>query len=60
MGCTRTPPKHDCFRDLLVKLDPAALEFALRRRITEEARLPWDDQSPSVVSLDGQTTTETA
>ncbi|MGD9855606.1 MAG: transposase family protein [Planctomycetaceae bacterium] len=29
MGYTRKPPKQDCFRDLLMKLDPAALEGVL-------------------------------
>jgi hypothetical protein len=55
LGYTRKPPQHDCFRDLLVKLDPAALEAALRRWITEEAQLPLDDKSVSAVSFDGTT-----
>jgi hypothetical protein len=54
MGYTRRPPKHDCFRDLLVKLDPGMLEAALRRWITEDLLLPLDDQSLSAVSLDGK------
>lgn len=54
MGYTRRPPKMDCFRDLLVKLDPAALEAALRDWISEDLKLPVDDQSLSAVSLDGK------
>lgn len=55
MGYTRRPPKHDCFRDLLVRLDPAALEAALRQWLTDEGRLSLDDQSLSAVSFDGKT-----
>ena len=29
MGYTRRPPKLDCFRDLLMRLDPAVLEAAV-------------------------------
>lgn len=55
MGYTRRPPKHDCFRDLLVKLDPAALEAALRQWITEDLLLPLDEESLAAVSFDGKT-----
>ena len=55
MGYTRRPPKSDCFRDLLMRLDPAALETALRTWITEELGLADDDEALSVVSLDGKT-----
>ena len=55
MGYTRKPPQHDCFRDLLIKLDPATLEAALRRWITDELQLPIDEQSLSAVSFDGKT-----
>ena len=55
MGYTRKPPKQDCFRDLLIKLDPAALEAALRSWIAEDLQLPTDDQSLSGVSFDGKT-----
>lgn len=55
MGYTRRPPKQDCFRDLLIKLDPAALEAALRSWITDDLLLPADDQSLSAASLDGKT-----
>lgn len=55
MGYTRKPPKHDCFRDLLVKLDPQALEAALRCWITDDLLFPLDDESLSAVSFDGKT-----
>lgn len=55
MGYTRTPPQHDCFRDLLVKLDPSALEAALRRWITEDLLVPIDEESLRAVSFDGKT-----
>jgi hypothetical protein len=54
MGYTRRPPKQDCFRDLLVKLDPAAFEAALRSWITEDLQLPLDEESVSAVSIDGK------
>jgi hypothetical protein len=54
MGYTRTPPKQDCFRDLLVKLDPKALETALRRWIADDLPLPADDESLSAISIDGK------
>jgi hypothetical protein len=54
MGYTRKPPKMDCFRDLLVKLDPAALEAALRDWISEDLQLSVDGQSPAGLSLDGK------
>ena len=60
MAYTRTPPKHDCFRDLLVKLDPQVLENALRSWVADDLQLSLDDEPLPVVSLDGQTTTETA
>lgn len=55
MGYTRTPPKQDCFRDLLVKLDPQALEAALRNWLTDDLELPRDEDALSAVSLDGKT-----
>lgn len=54
MGYTRTPPKQDCFRDLLIKLDPAALEAALRDWLTEDLQLSLDDESLSALSIDGK------
>ena len=55
MGYTRRPPKQDCFRDLLIKLDPTALEQALRTWITDDLQLSADDESLAAVSLDGKT-----
>jgi len=55
MGNTRRPPKQDCFRDLLVKLDPAALEAALRSWITDDLQLARDEETLSAFSLDGKT-----
>jgi hypothetical protein len=55
MGYTRRPPKKDCFRDLLMKLDPAALEAALRQWITEHLGLTDVPEALEAVSLDGKT-----
>jgi hypothetical protein len=55
MGYTRRPPQKDCFRDLLMRLDPTALERALRNWITRELRLSDSDETLSAVSLDGKT-----
>jgi hypothetical protein len=55
MGYTRRPPKPDCFRDLLIKLDPAALEAALRSWITEDLQLPLEDDLLRPTSIDGKT-----
>lgn len=55
MGFTRRPPKKDCFRDLLMKLDPQALERALRNWITGELQLSADAESLQTVSFDGKT-----
>lgn len=54
MGYTRTPPKQDCFRDLLIKLDPQALEAALRSWIAEDLQLSADDKFLSATSIDGK------
>lgn len=53
MGYTRRPPRQDCFRDLLMKLDPQALEQGLRSWITQELKL--SDEDLNAVSLDGKT-----
>lgn len=55
MGFTRRPPKKDCFRDLLMKLDPAALEQALRNWITGDLQFSDDPQALQAVSFDGKT-----
>lgn len=55
MGYWRTPPKKDCFRDLLMKLDPAALEQALRAWIRQDLALSDGDPLLAGISLDGKT-----
>jgi hypothetical protein len=55
MGYTRRPPKQDCFRDLLMKLDPAALESVLSRWIDETLGLELTDEDLAAVSIDGKT-----
>jgi hypothetical protein len=55
MGFTRKPPKLDCFRDLLMRLDPTALEAAVRRWTTEDLGLSDDDETLKSISLDGKT-----
>jgi hypothetical protein len=55
MGYTRRPPQDDCFRDLLIRLDPAALEAALRTWITDDLQLSIPDEPLTGVSLDGKT-----
>lgn len=55
MGFWRQPPKLDCFRDLLMKLDPHTLEQALRAWIAEELALSDSDESLQAVSFDGKT-----
>jgi small nuclear ribonucleoprotein (snRNP)-like protein len=54
MGYTRRPPKKDCFRDLLMKLDPDVLERALSAWI-EDLGLSIDEETLSAVSIDGKT-----
>lgn len=55
MGYTRRPPKLDCFRDLLMKLDPAVLEQVLAKWIQEVLKLDPGADELVVVSIDGQT-----
>jgi hypothetical protein len=55
MGYTRRPPRQDCFRDLLMKLDPAVLEAALSRWISETLGLELTDADLAAVSIDGKT-----
>jgi hypothetical protein len=55
MGYTRRPPKQDCFRDLLMKLDPAALERALSTWITQVLKLVLPtSEALAALSLDGK------
>jgi hypothetical protein len=55
MGYTRRPPKLDCFRDLLMKLDPAALEAALAAWIQEALGFELNSEQLQAVSIDGKT-----
>jgi hypothetical protein len=54
MGYTRRPPKKDCFRDLLMRLDPVVLEKVLRAWIETDLQLPLSEEELSGVSLDGK------
>jgi len=55
MGYTRRPPKRDCFRNLLMKLDPADLEAVLSDWIHEVLGLELTDDDLAAVSIDGKT-----
>ena len=55
MGYTRRPPKQDCFRDLLMKLDPAVLEKVLSRWIDEVLEVALTPEDLCAVSIDGKT-----
>ena len=54
MGFTRRPPKKDCFRDLLMKLDAAALNAAAQAWVTVDLELSDDVESVVGISLDGK------
>jgi hypothetical protein len=54
MGYTRTPPKLDCFRDLLMKLDPAVLETVLTDWITQGLAMELSPDELQAVSIDGK------
>jgi len=55
MGYTCRPPKLDCFRDLLMKLDPATLEAALASWIHEALGIELNPDQLQAVSIDGKT-----
>ena len=58
MGYTRRPPKKDCFRDLLMRLDPEVLEDVLKTWIENVLELDPDLESEDevrAISLDGKT-----
>lgn len=55
MGYTRRPPKLDCFRDLLMKIDPAVLEDALSNWIHETLGIELNAEQLQAVSIDGKT-----
>lgn len=54
MGFTRRPPKKDCFRDLLMALDPVALNVAVQAWVTQDLGLSDDIESVIGVSVDGK------
>ena len=55
LGFTRRPPKQDCFRDLLMRLDPVALDQALAEWISQDLQLEISDESLGEISFDGKT-----
>ena len=55
MGYTRRPPKLDCFRDLLMKLDPDTLETVLAAWIHEALGIELNEEQLQAVSIDGKT-----
>lgn len=55
MGYTRRLPRQDCFRNLLMRLDPAAFEAVLSRWIQQGLGLELTDQDLAAVSIDGKT-----
>jgi hypothetical protein len=55
LGFTRWPPKKDCFRDLLMRLDPAVLDRTLSEWITQELQLDLNEEQLQAVSVDGKT-----
>jgi hypothetical protein len=55
LGFTRWPPKKDCFRDLLMRLDPTVLDRALSEWITQELQLDLSEEQLQAVSVDGKT-----
>ena len=54
MGYTRRPPKLDCFRDLLMRLDPAVLEAAVLEWTKSVLGPSFEQDGLSGVSLDGK------
>lgn len=55
MGYTRRPPKLDCFRDLLMRLDPAVLEAVVSEWTRNVLGPSFEQEGLSGVSLDGKT-----
>ena len=54
MGFLRRPPKKDCFRDLLMRLDPNILNAVLHDWVTVDLALSDDVESVVGVSFDGK------
>ena len=55
LGFTRRPPGHDCFRDVLMAVDPQALSEALTAWITEGLGIEFGDDELQGVIIDGKT-----
>lgn len=55
LGFTRRPPGHDCFRDLLMKVDPEELSNALMLWITEGLGIEIGDEELQAIIIDGKT-----
>jgi hypothetical protein len=55
MGYTRRPPRLDCFRDLLMRLDPAVLEAVISEWTRSVLGPACDPDELDGVSLDGKT-----
>jgi len=55
MGYTRRPPQLDCFRDLLMEIDPALLEAVLADWISQGLALELSPEQLQAVSIDGKT-----
>jgi hypothetical protein len=54
IGFTRRPPKKDCFRDLLIKLDPDAFQLVVNRWINDVLKLELKPEDLQVFSIDGK------
>lgn len=54
MGFTRRPPTRNCFRDLLMRISPAAFENVLRVWMAEILDPRLSEQSLQPVSIDGK------
>lgn len=55
LGYFRTPPTRNCFRKLLLAIDPAQLEAALWHWVTEGLGLTLSPDDLAAVTLDGKT-----
>ena len=55
LGFTRRPPGHDCFRDLLMSVDPQALEEALWKWVTEGLGFQINEKELQAIVIDGKT-----
>ncbi|MCA9080133.1 MAG: ISAs1 family transposase [Planctomycetaceae bacterium] len=54
LGFTRRPPEHDCFRDVLMAVDPQALSEALMLWITEGLGMEIGDEELQAIVIDGK------